>query len=52
MQDLSGVWDFSFFWGVFGFLLQLVSPFLMIIIAIIAVGLLLAYVVHAIRNRN
>ncbi|OIJ22048.1 PTS ascorbate transporter subunit IIC [Anaerobacillus alkalidiazotrophicus] len=52
MESLGDVWDFSFFWGVFGFILKLVAPFLMIIIAITAVGLLLFYVVQAIRNRN
>ncbi|MBU8905571.1 PTS ascorbate transporter subunit IIC [Desertibacillus haloalkaliphilus] len=52
MESLGNVWDFSFFWNVFGFLLQLVAPFVMIIVAIIAVGLLLAGVIYAIRNRN
>lgn len=52
MGNLSNVWDFSFFWGIFAFLLQTVAPFVMIIVAIIAVGLLLKVIIKAIRERN
>lgn len=52
MGNLSNVWDFSFFWGIFAFLLQTVAPFVLIIIAIVAVGLLLKVVIRAIRERN
>lgn len=49
---LLNVYDFSFFWGVFAYFLKLLAPFLMIIIAIIAVGLLLKNIVKAIRSRQ
>ncbi|GAA0471838.1 PTS ascorbate transporter subunit IIC [Alkalibacillus silvisoli] len=50
MGSLQGVFDWDFFWGTFGFILQLVAPFLMLVIAIFAVGLLLVAVVNAVRN--
>lgn len=49
-MSLSGVWDWSFFWDSFGFFLKLAANFLMIIVAVIAVGLLLAVVIRAIKN--
>lgn len=52
MGSLSGVFDWDFFWGVFGFILKLVAPFLMLVVAIFAVGLLIAGIVHAVRNRG
>jgi hypothetical protein len=48
--NLSGVWDWTFFWNTFGFLLKTVASFLMIIVAIIAVGMLLNVVITAVRN--
>ncbi|GAE32866.1 hypothetical protein [Halalkalibacter hemicellulosilyticus] len=52
MQDLSGVWDWSFFWNVLGFILQSISPFVMLFVALISAGLLIALIVQAIRNRQ
>lgn len=49
-MNLSGVWDWGFFWDSFGFFLKAVAPFLMLIIAIIAVGMLLLVVIRAARN--
>lgn len=49
-MNLSGVWDWSFFWDTFGFILRTVASFLMIVVAIIAVGMLLNVVINAIRN--
>lgn len=49
-MNLSGVWDWNFFWDTFGFLLKTVASFLMIIVAIIAVGMLLDVVIRAIRS--
>lgn len=48
MLDLEKVWDFDFMWDVFAFILKVVAPFLMIIIAILAVGALLVMVVKAV----
>lgn len=50
MGSLSGVWDFDFMWSTFGFLLKLVSPFVMIVVAIIAVGLLITGIIVAVRQ--
>ncbi|MFP7202637.1 PTS ascorbate transporter subunit IIC [Lysinibacillus halotolerans] len=49
-MNLSGVWDWTFFWNSFGFILKTVASFLMIIVAIIAVGMLLQVVINAVRN--
>jgi ascorbate-specific PTS system EIIC-type component UlaA len=51
MSGLSNVFDWDFFWGTFGFILKTVAPFVTIIIAIIAVGLLIASVIRAVRSR-
>jgi hypothetical protein len=48
--NLSGVWDWTFFWNTYGFILKTVANFLMIIVAIIAVGMLLSVVIKAVRN--
>lgn len=52
MESLSNVFDWNFFWGVFGFFLKTVSPFVMLVVAISAVGLLIAGVIGAIRTRS
>lgn len=52
MSSLSDVFDWNFFWGVFGFLLKIVAPFVMLVVAIMAVGLLIRAVVAAIRNNR
>ena len=49
MLDLGNVWDFDFLWDTFAFILKIVAPFLMIIIAIIGVGALLIMVVKAVK---
>ena len=48
MLDLQNVWDFDFMWDTFAFILKIVAPFLMIIIAIFGVGALLIMVVKAV----
>lgn len=49
-MNLAGVWDWGFFWETFGFILKTVASFLMIIVAIIAVGMLLQVVINAVRG--
>mgnify|MGYP006928715118 CR=1 FL=1 len=49
-MNLSGVWDWTFFWNTFGFILKTVASFLMIIVAIIAVGMLLRVVIKAVKD--
>lgn len=48
MFDIGNVWDFDFMWSTFSFILKIVAPFLMIIIAVLAVGALLVMVVNAV----
>lgn len=50
MGNMSGVWDFDFLWSTFGWLLKLVAPFIVILVAIIAVGLLLKVVIEAVKS--
>lgn len=51
-MNLSSVWDWTFFWNTFGFILKTVASFLMIIVAIIAVGMLLQVVIRAVRSNK
>jgi ascorbate-specific PTS system EIIC-type component UlaA len=51
MSSLSNVFDWSFFWGVFGFILKVVAPFIMLIIAIVAVGLLIKNIIAAVKAK-
>lgn len=48
MMNLEDIWDFDFLWEVFAFILKIVAPFLMLIIAILGVGALLYMVVKAV----
>mgnify|MGYP000564563486 CR=1 FL=1 len=50
MLDVKNLWDLAFMWETFGFILKIVAPFLMIIIAIIGVGMLLQMVVAAVKR--
>lgn len=53
--DVGDLWDMDFLWDTFAFLLKIAAPFLLIIIAILAVGALLVMivtaVVTAVKNR-
>lgn len=50
MLQLKDIWDFDFMWDTFAFILKLVAPFLMIIIAILGVGALIIIVVIAVKK--
>ncbi|WP_249646154.1 PTS ascorbate transporter subunit IIC [Lysinibacillus sp. D3C2_S12] len=50
MFDIGNVWDFDLMWDTFAYILKIVSPFLMIIIAILGVGALLYMVVVAVKK--
>lgn len=52
MDSLQGIWDFDFLWSTFGYILKLVAPFVVIIVAIYAVTILIKGVVGAIRSRG
>jgi len=49
MGNMGNVWDFDFLWSTFGWLLKLVSPFVVVLVAILALGLLLKVVIEAVR---
>jgi len=49
-MNLSGVWDWTFFWNSFGYFLKTVASFVMIIVAIIAAGLLIREIIKAVRS--
>lgn len=51
-MNLSGVWDWTFFWNTFGFLLKTVATFLLIIVAIKGVGMLLEAVIGALMTKR
>lgn len=48
MFDIGNVWDWDLLWDTFAYILKIVAPFLMILIAILAVGALLIMVVTAV----
>lgn len=50
--NIGNVFDWSFMWGTFGFLMGVASPFVMLSVAISAVGLLIFVIVRAVRNKN
>ncbi|HHY72267.1 MAG TPA: PTS ascorbate transporter subunit IIC [Bacillus bacterium] len=50
--NMGNVFDWSFFWGTFGFLMGVAGPFVMLSVAISAVGLLIFVIVRAVRNKN
>ncbi|WP_249649177.1 PTS ascorbate transporter subunit IIC [Lysinibacillus sp. D4B2_S17] len=50
MFDIGNVWDFDLRWDTFAYVLKIVAPFLMIIIAILGVGALLYMVVVAVKK--
>ncbi|MFP3674970.1 PTS ascorbate transporter subunit IIC [Bacillus sp. SIMBA_031] len=52
MNNLSGVFDWSFFWGIFAMFLKLAGPFVMLVVAIIAVGLLILAIVRAVKAKG
>lgn len=52
VATLSEVWDWDFMWSTFGFILKLVSPFVMVVVAVIVVGLLLTLVIKAVQSRG
>jgi len=52
MSSLSNVFDWDFFWGIFGFFMKIVAPFIMLIVGIYAVGLLLKQIIGAIRGNR
>lgn len=46
----GNVWDWGFFWNIFNNFLASTSPFVLIIVAAIVVGILLAVIVRAVKG--
>lgn len=49
-MNVSDVWDWDFFWQMFRNFMGTVSPFVMIPVVIIAVGLLIGVIIQAVRK--
>ncbi|EEK59091.1 hypothetical protein [Bacillus cereus] len=52
MGNLGNVFDWDFFWGIFGFLFKIGAPFVLIMVAIYAVGKLIGALVSAVKAKN
>ncbi|MCU5691588.1 PTS ascorbate transporter subunit IIC [Bacillus cereus group sp. MYBK40-2] len=52
MGNLGNVFDWDFFWGIFGFLLKIGAPFVLIMVAIFATGKLIGALVAAVKSKN
>lgn len=52
MGNLGNVFDWDFFWGIFGFLFKTGAPFVLIMVAIYAVGKLIGALVSAVKAKN
>lgn len=50
-MNVSDVFDWAFFWSMFRNFVASAAPFIMIVVAIYAMGLLLGMIVKAVRNR-
>lgn len=51
-MNVSDVFDWSFFWQMFRNFVATGSPFLMIIVAISAAGMLMMIIIGAVRGRK
>lgn len=50
MLDLANIWNWDFMWDTFAYLLKICAPFVMVVIAILAVGALLYFIVKAVKG--
>lgn len=49
-MNVSDVWDWTFFWQMFRNNMATASPFVMIVVAVIVVGLLLTVIIRAVSR--
>lgn len=49
-MNLSDIWDWDFFWSMFRNFMATASPFVMIVVVIIVVGMLLKVIVQAVSK--
>lgn len=47
--QLNDIWDFTLLWDTIAYILKLVSPFTIIVVAILAVGAIMLIVVYVAR---
>lgn len=51
-MNVSDVWDWNFFWQMFRNFMATASPFVMIPVAVIVVGLLIGVIIAAVAGRK
>ncbi|KGP85297.1 MULTISPECIES: hypothetical protein [unclassified Paenibacillus] len=49
-MNVSDLWDFSFFWQMFRNNMATVSPFVMVVVAPIVVGILITVIIKAVTR--
>lgn len=49
-MNVSDIWDWAFFWSMFRNFMATASPFVMIPVAVIVVGLLLGVIIKAVSR--
>ena len=47
--QLNDIWDFTLLWDTIAYILKLVSPFALIVVAILSVGAIMLLVVYVAR---
>lgn len=47
--QLNDIWDFTLLWDTIAYILKLVSPFTLIVVAILSVGAIMLIVVYVAR---
>jgi len=47
--QLNDIWDFTLLWDTIAYILKLVSPFALIVVAILSVGAIMLIVVYVAR---
>lgn len=50
MLELEKIWNWDFMWETFAYLLKISAPFVMVVIAILAVGALIYFIVKAVKG--
>lgn len=50
--NVDTIWNWTFMWNGFGFILKIAAPFLMLIVAFYGVRMLLSMVVNAVANKK
>ncbi|URJ38186.3 PTS ascorbate transporter subunit IIC (plasmid) [Paenibacillus polymyxa] len=52
MMDISDIWDWNFFWSMWKNFMKTGSNFVMVVVAVVVVGMLMAAIVNAVKGRK